>query len=80
MSTAFAQEIASDTIDLDAVYVSGRRVLSAAVFYKEIAHPIYEVNRTNQSGDFGEIVLTNARVRTWENARKAEVSGLELNA
>jgi len=61
-------------------YVGNRGVLSAAVFYKDIAHPIYEVNRTNQSGDFGGITLTNARVRTWDNARKATVSGLELNA
>jgi len=71
----------SNNFDLSLEYYVGNRgILSAAVFYKDIAHPIYEVNRTNQSGDFGGIELTNARVRTWDNARKARVSGVELNA
>jgi len=71
----------SNNFDLSLEYYVGNRgVLSAAVFYKDIAHPIYEVNRSNQSGDFGGIALSNARVRTWDNARKARVSGVELNA
>ncbi|HRO25898.1 MAG TPA: TonB-dependent receptor, partial [Luteimonas sp.] len=35
---------------------------------------------TGQDGVFGGIALTGAEVGTWTNARKATVSGLELNA
>ncbi|TWT18487.1 TonB-dependent receptor [Luteimonas marina] len=61
-------------------YVGNRGVLSAAVFHKSISNPIYEVTRTDQDGVFGGIALTGAEISTWTNARKATVSGLELNA
>lgn len=61
-------------------YVGNRGVLAAAVFYKRISNPIYEVTRTDQDGVFGGISLTGAEIATWTNARQASVSGLELNA
>jgi len=61
-------------------YLGNRGVLAVAMFFKDISQPIYEVTRSNQSGDFGGIGLTNARVSTWENAHKAHVVGVELNA
>ncbi|HRN61143.1 MAG TPA: TonB-dependent receptor, partial [Luteimonas sp.] len=61
-------------------YVGNRGLLSAAVFYKDIKNPIYEVTRTDQDGVFGGISLTGAEVSTWTNASKATVSGIELNA
>lgn len=71
----------SNNFDLSVEYYVGNRgVLSAAVFYKDISNPIYEVTRTGQDGVFGGIALTGAEVGTWTNARKATVSGLELNA
>ncbi len=71
----------SNNFDLSVEYYVGNRgVLSAAVFYKDISNPIYEVTRTDQDGVFGGIALTGAEVGSWTNARKATVSGVELNA
>lgn len=71
----------SNNFDLSAeFYVGNRGLLSAAVFYKDIKNPIYEVTRTGQDGVFGGRTLTNAEVGTWTNAEKATVKGLELNA
>jgi len=63
----------SSNVDLSLEYYLGNRgIVSAAVFYKDISDPIYAVT--------GGIALTGARVRSWVNAHKARVSGLELNA
>lgn len=71
----------SNNFDLSLEYYVGNRgVLSAAVFYKDISNPIYEVTRTDQDGTFGGIALTGAEVGTWTNARSATVSGIEFNA
>ncbi len=71
----------STNLDLSVEYYVGNRgVLSAAVFYKDISNPIYAVTRTDQDGVFGGLPLTGAEVGTWDNAEKAKVSGIELNA
>ncbi|WP_024867560.1 TonB-dependent receptor [Pseudoxanthomonas suwonensis] len=71
----------SNNFDLSVEYYVGNRgVLSAAVFYKDISNPIFEVTRTGQDGTFGGRALTNAEVGTWTNADSAKLKGLELNA
>lgn len=71
----------SNNFDLSVEYYVGNRgLLSAAVFYKDISNPIYEVTRTDQDGNFGGIDLVGAEVSTWTNARSATVSGIEFNA
>ncbi|WP_057657849.1 TonB-dependent receptor [Pseudoxanthomonas dokdonensis] len=61
-------------------YVGNRGVVSAAVFYKQIDNPIYEVTLDGQDGNFGGLDLINAEVGSWTNAESATVKGLELNA
>ena len=71
----------STNLDLSAEYYVGNRgVLAAALFYKKIKNPIYEVTLTGQDGTFGGMQLVNAEVGSWTNADEATVKGLELNA
>lgn len=71
----------STNLDLSAEYYVGNRgVLAAALFYKKIKNPIYEVTLSGQDGIYGGLALVNAEVSTWTNADEATVKGLELNA
>jgi len=71
----------ANNADLALEYYAGNRgILALALFYKDISDPIYELTRSDQTVDFNGVELTNARVTSWINARKARVSGVEFNA
>ncbi|WP_162125740.1 TonB-dependent receptor [Pseudoxanthomonas wuyuanensis] len=81
MGNPALEPLYSTNLDMSAEYYVGNRgVLAAAVFYKKIKNPIYEVTLSGQDGNFGGVDLINAEVGTWTNADEATVKGLELNA